>query len=511
MSVTDFKPSPRAIPTAGRRKSRALASAAGALLALLAVVLAVRALRAPLTFAAHEVLELPAVAQAEAVERFAQALRFETVSHTSDVPAYRSALEAFQAHLERSFPLVHARLKRERVGGHSLLFTWAGRNPNALGVLLMAHQDVVPAVGNATGAWRHPPFSGVVTDGFVWGRGAWDDKGRVMAQLEAVESLLRTGVQPERTVYLAFGHDEETGGYQGARAIAALLHSRGVILDYVLDEGLVVSEGIISGTHRPVALIGVAEKGSVTLRLKVSTPGGHSSMPPQQTAIGTLARAIAAIEAQPMPARLDGVAADMFMALAPEMAPPRRVLLSNLWLFGPLVKRLLETAPSTNAMLRTTTAITTVHGGLAPNVLPSTVEATINFRIKPGDSADEVLSHIRTVVAELDVTVESLPDVQAPSPVSRHDTVGYRHVGQSIVQAFGDVGVAPGLVVGGTDSRHMAVLTENIYRFSPVRARPDDLTRIHGDNERLSVSNYVEMIRFYQGLIMRSAIGTAPR
>jgi carboxypeptidase PM20D1 len=410
--------------------------------------------------------------------------------------------------LQSSFPLVHAHLKRETVGD-SLLFTWPGRDAQAPGVLLMGHMDVVPATADDPKRWRHPPFAGVVADGFVWGRGAWDDKGRVMAQLEAVESLLRAGQQPARTLYLAFGHDEETGGEQGAKKVAALLQSRGVTLDYVLDEGLVVSDGVIAGARRPVALIGVAEKGYVALQLRASTTGGHSSMPPQSTAIGKLARAIAAIEARPMPARMQGVAADMFEALAPEMTPPRRLLLANLWLFGPAVQSLLEKAPATNAMLRTTTAATVVRGGQAHNVLPSTAEATITFRLLPGDSVDDVMRHVRQTVQDDDVAIEVMPWTQPATAISPHDTAAYRTVSQSIGVAFGDVAVAPGLVVGGTDARHMAALTDRIYRFSPVRMRPDDLSRIHGDNERLAVSNYMEMIRFYQHLLMRSVIALA--
>lgn len=448
---------------------------------------------------------LPDVDVSGVAERLAAALRVETVSEGMHVRA-NETLPRLHDHLERSFPLVHAKLTRERVMDHSLLYTWPGRDPNAPPALLMAHQDVVPAAAG-TGHWTHPPFSGTVADGYIWGRGAMDDKGPLMAQLEAVESFLRHGLQPERTLYLAFGHDEELGGRaQGARAIAALLQSRGVKLHYVLDEGLLVSEGIIAGTRRPVALIGVAEKGFATIRLRATAVPGHSSMPPQRGAIGRIGRAVAALEAHPMPARLEGVAADMFTALAPEMATPQRWMLANLWLTSPLVRRALEKSPATNAMLRTTTAVTVVRGGVAPNVLPSTAEATVNFRLLPGDSADAVLAHVRKVVSEEDVEADFQEPPQAPSAISPHDAASYRAIRDSIVDAFGDVAVVPGLVVGGTDARHMTALTDQVYRFSPVRARQEDLGRIHGHDERLALSNYVEMIRFYQRLLRQTVV-----
>jgi carboxypeptidase PM20D1 len=488
----------------GRSRVAVWLGTTGIAVALLGGVLLWRAF-APAASVVAAAPQVPAVALQPAAERLAGALRFQTVSHADALDSGAAALEELHAHLERSFPLVHANLQRERVGGHSLLYTWRGRDAQAAAVLLMAHLDVVPVAPGTEGRWTHPPFGGVVADGFVWGRGAWDDKSRVMAQLEAVESLLRHGLQPARTVYLAFGHDEELGGARGAQAIAALLLARGAKLHYVLDEGLVVSDGVIPGARRPVALIGVAEKGRVTVRLRASATPGHASTPPRDSAIGRLSRAIAALEAQPMPARLQGVAAEMFGTLAPEMGPGRRVLLANLWLFGPLVQRALEQTSVTNAMVRTTTAVTVVRGGLAPNALPGMAEAMVNFRLLPGDSADDVLDHVRRVARADGVEAALMPAAQPPSGVSPHDTDGYRAIRQSVNDAFGDVAVAPGLVVGGTDARHMSGLTDRVYRFSPVRVRPDDVSRIHGDNERLAIDNYAEMIRFFQCLLLRSA------
>lgn len=498
---------PSLLPTVapiGRRLRRVAISAA-LLLVPLVVVLMARAW-APV-HAATATASPPALLQVDADDvaaRLAASLRFQTVSHQDRAEANTEAFLAFQAFLERSFPRVHASLQRERVGGLSLLYTWRGTDPAAPAVLLMAHQDVVPVSNDTEERWTHPPFAGVVADGFVWGRGAWDDKGRLIGQLEAVEAMLRDGVRPRRTVYLAFGHDEEQGGTQGAAAIASLLRARGVKLLFSLDEGMVVTEGIIAGAPRPVALVGVAEKGYAVVRLRAQADAGHSSMPPARSAIGDLSRAIAALEAKPMPARLDGVAAGMLGALAPDMGFPRRWVMSNPGLFGPLLERSLSGSPATNAMLRTTTAVTLVRGGDKENVLPGNAEALVNFRLLPGDRPEDVLEHVRRVVAGTGVEATLTERGQLPSGISPTDAEGYRAIADSVREAFGDVTVAPGLVVGGTDSKHLGDLTDKVYRFSPVRVKPEDTSRIHGSDERLSVKNYVEMIRFYERLLRRT-------
>jgi len=166
-------------------------------------------------------------------------------------------------------------------------------------LLLMAHMDVVPVEAATESSWHQPPFSGRVAEGFIWGRGAMDDKASVMGLLEAVEHLLESGFEPQRTVYLAFGHDEEIGGNSGAAKIAGLLQSRGLELEYVLDEGLNIFNGIVPGISAPVALIGVAEKGYLTLQLTAESPGGHSSAPPEHTAITVISRALQRLEGRP--------------------------------------------------------------------------------------------------------------------------------------------------------------------------------------------------------------------
>ncbi|SHN36932.1 carboxypeptidase PM20D1 [Duganella sacchari] len=438
--------------------------------------------------------------------RLAGALKFRTISEGTAGDPHAEEFERLQAYLAQAFPRLHATLKRELIG-HSMLFTWQGSDAAARPMLWAAHQDVVPIAPGTESSWQQPPFDGVVKDGFVWGRGSWDDKGSLVAQMEAIETLLAAGYQPRVTLYLAYGADEEMGGGQGAVEIAKLLKSRGVHLDYVLDEGMLVTEGIMSGISKPVALIGVAEKGYASVNLAVSMAPGHSSMPPQKTAIGMMSAALAELERNQMPAEMTGVAREMFDTIAPEMQGMNRVVLSNLWLFAPVVRKQLEQSPGTNAVMRTTTALTVVHAGNKDNVLPGRADAVVNFRVRPGDTVGGVMEHVRQTVDNEAVHATLDGGSSEPSPVSPVNSAQYALINRTIREVFSDAVVAPGVVIGATDARHYKDVSEHVYRFSPVRAGKDDLPRFHGTNERLGVDNYLEAVRFYVQLAKN---GSAP-
>lgn len=451
-----------------------------------------------------------------AAQRLGEAVRFSTIASREDAALNADQFLQFHTLLQQRFPKTHAALKRELVADLSLLYTWPGSKPELKPILLLAHQDVVPIAPGTEGDWTVPPFSGEVKDGFVWGRGSWDDKGNLMSQLEAVEMLLASGFQPERTVYLAYGADEEIGGLRGAAAIAALLKQRGVQLEFVLDEGLLILDGILPGLSKPVALIGVAEKGYMSVALSVSATPGHSSMPPKPgtSAIAMMSTALKQLEDKQLPAGIRGVGGEMFDTIAPEMSGFSRVALSNLWLFGPVVQKQLEGAASTNAMLRTTTALTIVNAGNKENVLPGRADATVNFRILPGDTKAGVLEHVTSelaqAVGEGKVAVTTLPGAKEASKVAPTDSSQYRLMNKTIREIFPGTLVAPGLMVAATDSVHYEELSDHVFKFSPVRANAEDLKRFHGTNERLSTSNYAEAIRFYHRLLSEGAKAPAP-
>lgn len=443
-----------------------------------------------------------------AISRFAGAIRLPTVSHGGGSGPDLEALAAFRRHLEASFPRVHAALAREIVNGESLLFTWKGTDETAKPILLMAHMDIVPVEPGTERSWTHGPFSGDVAGGFVWGRGTLDDKVSVMAILEAVEFLLSKRSLPGPTILLAFGHDEEIGGQAGAARVAAILKERGIHVKYALDEGSVITTGIIPGLKSPAALIGIAEKGSASIELVALSPGGHSSMPPPQTAAGIIAAALASLEAHPMPAAVDGPIAGLFDRLAPEMPFWSRLAITNQWLLGGMIVGQLEKSPTTNAALRTTTAVTIIEAGVKDNVLPARARAVVNFRIKPGDSVKDVLAHVQEVVSDRRVEIRLLyPDSAAgPSRQSSSDSLAFRTIEKTIRQVMPDAVVAPSLVVAATDTRHYEELADDVYRFQPIVLGPDDTRRIHGTDERIAVEGYKDCVRFYVQLLVNEGV-----
>lgn len=434
-----------------------------------------------------------------AAARLSAAVQLPTIWREDDRNA--KAFEDLHQHLASSFPQAHASLTVQRFGKHALLYTWPGRDPKAQAIALLAHQDVVPVAPGTEKDWQEPPFSGAVKDGHVWGRGAWDDKGNLMAIMEAVEMLLQSGFQPRQTIYLAFGADEEVGGEDGAHRIADWLEQQHIRLRFAVDEGLLITHGMVPGVRKPVALIGLAEKGYLTIKLTAHGQPGHTSMPPMRSAIGMVGEAVARLESHQMPPHLTGLPRDMFEAVAPEVEGPTRWLLSNLWLTAPLVTRQLEKAPSANAMLRTTTVATVFNAGERENVLPGVATALVNFRLLPGDRSEAVEQHVKQVLTGLNVDVSHQPQVTEASAVSRSDTPAYRLMAHTLRELQPDVVVAPGLLVGGTDSRHFAKVSDATFRFTPMHAAQPDLARFHGTNERLSLDNYVGMIQFYERLM----------
>lgn len=475
-------------------------------IALVAVMVLVAALGINTLRQGSQQLVVTAVAPLEidaqqVAQHLAGALRFRTVA-SAELPE-QNADQFLQLHdyLQHTYPLSHAVMRRETIGRYSLLYTWQGSDSTARPLMLMAHQDVVPVAPGTEAHWKAPPFDAVIRDGYIWGRGAWDNKGNLLAMLEALERLAAAGFHPRQTIYLAAGADEEVSGLRGAKQIAALLQQRGVRLDFVLDEGLLITEGMMAGLSRPAALIGVAEKGYATIFMRMEGTPGHSSMPPTASLIGTMSAALSRIEQHPLPARMGGAAEAMLSTLAPEMAPLNRMILSNLWLTAPLVTGQLQNNAATNAMLRTTMALTMVHAGDKDNVLPGTADATINSRLLPGDTEAAVLAHLRHVIDNQAIHLTPYAGNSAPSRIADRTAPGYQKIARTIREIFPGTVVAPGLMIGATDARHLESISDNVYRFSPVHALPADLARFHGTDERISVSNFVDMIRFYHQLL----------
>ncbi len=461
-------------------------------------ILAVNTLQFPSRQIAAETAAPFPVNQTEAAQRLAAAVRFPTLSGPTLDPA---VFNSFRAYLQTSFPTVFQHLKSETIG-HSLLLTWAGKQPQNPGALLLAHMDVVPVEPGTEKDWQYPPFSGAIHDGFVWGRGSIDDKSSVLAILEATETLLKQGYQPPHNLYLAFGHDEEVGGKDGAAKIAKALQQRGAKLAWTLDEGLAMVPGSMIGLQPPIALIGIAEKGYLTLHLKVKSEGGHASMPPRETAVGILSQALTRIQAEPMPPRLAGPARELFAYLGPEMRGFRKLAMANLWLFESVLLKQLQNGASTNALIRTTLAPTMLQASPKDNVMAIQAQATLNVRLLPGDNQASVETHLRQVINDPRVVLEAQEGFHAgASPTSSTQTPAFALLQRTIRQTYPEALVAPSLVLAGTDSRNYEALAKDQYRFQPLYLSQADLARIHGTNERVAIDNYAQAIAFYGRLI----------
>ena len=438
-------------------------------------------------------------------QNLSRAIQYKTISSQDPSKFDAAPFIAFHKFLEEAFPRTHSQLKKEVINKYSLLYTWKGSDENLKPIVLMAHFDVVPVSYGSGGDWTYPPFSGKIADGFIWGRGSLDDKGCLLALMEAVEASLAGGFRPRRTIYLAFGHDEEIGGSNGAAYIAESLKSRNVKAELVLDEGALIAMGLVPGVTPPVSLIGIAEKGYMTLVLTVEQAGGHSAMPPPQSAVGILSTAIHNLQNNPFPAKMEGPGMQMFDYVGPEMPFGMKLLFANRWLFSPLIKSELEKTNSMNASIRTTIAPTIFNAGTKENVLPQKATAMVNFRLFPGDSVEYVIDHVKKAIDDPRVMVTpSSHHPQEASAVSDINQKGYQMVQQTIREVFPQSIVAPYLVVAGTDTKHYEDISDSIYRFVPMKFTSDDLGRIHGTNERLGINNLEEMIKFYIQLIRNS-------
>lgn len=425
----------------------------------------------------------------------AEALTFPTVEGNEE------AKENFLAFLERTYPRVHGELSVEVVGTYSRIYQWKGKNAQRLPVLLTAHYDVVPVEEGTQHHWTCPPFSGEIRENFVYGRGALDDKNQVICILETLERALEKGEEPQRDIYFALGHDEEVGGKEGAQAMAKLFQDRGLIFSSVLDEGGAVVEDALPGFFQPFAFVGVAEKGSSMVQLRVQGEGGHSSMPAGPSSVAILAQAIARLTENPMKIRLTPVV-ERFLQELSGVGGVQGFLLRRPRLFFPLLGRSLEKIPTMNAMLRTTMAVTRIQGGEADNLLPQEAWALVNVRLLPGDTLEEVLQEMKKIVRDLPVVVSRIT-VEEASSLSPRDTPEYEALKEVIGEIFPKIPVLPYIMAGSSDSRKYEPCCRNIFRFSAVKLTSADLTTVHGTDERVSLENLETMFHFYQKLLLR--------
>jgi len=473
--------------------------AAAACLLLIIIIVILRAvLQPPVQKPLHRtVRRLPDLDAA--VQHLSEAVQFATVSHTDPEKTDWNAFEQFYAWMLKTYPRIASTLQRETINGYTRIFKWEGSDKSLQPALFIAHQDVVPA-GDLS-AWQYEPFSGTVADHFVWGRGAMDIKVQLIEILESVEFLLSQGFQPKRGVYIAFGHDEEINGKEGAAAAAAYFAEKKIHFSFLLDEGGCVTKGMLEGIRRPVATVGVAEKGYIDINLTAESTGGHASMPPRHSSVGILSRALAVLEQRQLPLRLTPTIRKLFSAVSPYMPFRYRLVTANLWLFKPLFLRMVAKSSTGNALLRSTITPTMTQGSHTPNVLPPKAKATVNCRILPGETKETIISYIRrTTAGKFPVSIEMVKG-EDPSRTTAVESDEFDVLKKTISQIFPDAVAAPYIMVGGTDARNYEQVCDCIFRFSPYAIDSEELSRMHSFNERISIDNIRKGLAFYLQLI----------
>lgn len=448
-----------------------------------------------------EAITLPVINTISA-GNLSKAIAFQTVSVAVDTPADTVAFTGLHRFVAAAYPLIASKLKKETVSTLSLLYTWQGKSAALKPVILTAHMDVVGV--EEPDLWTRPPFSGENDGTYIWGRGTLDDKGEMIMILEAVEKLLAEGYQPERTIYLAFGHDEEISGGSGAVAIASILKQRGVQAEYLLDEGAAVTLGIVPMISRPVALVGTSEKGKLSVRLTVELPGGHSAYPKKESAITVMTKALNHITDNQMKAHIATPVNDFMRYIGPEMPFYSRVIFANRWLFEDVILKIYQMGTTSSALVRTTTAPTIVHSGLKDNVVPSRAEAVVNFRILPGETSADVTQHLKKVIDDDRLKISILKGNNEPRPVSPVHGFGFSCIVKTIGQVYPDAVLAPTMLVVGTDSREYAGICTNIYNFAPIVVNAEDIARMHGLDERIKIEDFNKGIVFYYQLLKNS-------
>lgn len=464
----------------------------------------------------------------ESVERLVGGIRIPTVSNEVYANTDFKPFDEFMAYLQDEYPRIYSTMDTATVNKYGLLFHWKGKNPQAKPILLLSHYDVVPVIGydpedklesegnivfdmsqkvalpfdSIQTEWQYPPFSGAVANGRIYGRGTLDMKGMLFSILEGADALIAEGFQPEQDIWFAFGHDEEVSGRQGAVKIADYFKSKGLTFDAVYDEGGIIAapRSAIESVDKPIALIGTGEKGFLTLRISVRGIGGHSSMPPAKSSLVYAAEIIEKLNNNQMPAEIISPIQGFLDNIGGEMDFTSRLAIANQWLLKPLLIKSFSKSPASNALIRTTTAISMAKGSDAPNVLTSTSEVTVNFRILPGNTVAQVMEHVIDLCKDYDVHVETISS-REPSSVSPTDSKGYNKMKEVISELYPEAIVSSYITIGGTDAYKYQIVSDNIYRFMPVYLNKYEQRTIHNENESISLEGYGKMIWYFKELM----------
>lgn len=451
-----------------------------------------------------------------AAQRLSQAVQFPTISNQDRSDFDEEAFNNYHDFLVESYPLVHKTLKRELVGDprpFSLIYTWEGKDPSLPPAVFMAHQDVVPIAEESRDQWEVEPFSGEIKDGYIWGRGSLDDKNQIHAILEATEMKIKEGFQPERTILFVFGHDEEVGGPEGAKHAADIIEQRYDKIAFVIDESAPLIPGVFPGIRDNTALIGIAQKGYVSLEIAINGMGGHSSQPAGESNIVALAKAVEKVEAAQFPYKIHDAVRYQYRFMGPELPEDQQPMYKAVAYgendsISDLEQKFIDVMSQnqvTRAMLHTTTAVTMFNAGIKDNVLPPAATAVVNFRPMPGDTPEVIIEHVKKAIGDERITVRDISASTPATNVADPNGEGYKMLEKTIRQTWGnDLIVSPFFVIGGSDSKHFQArdFAPDVYTITALQLESvKEFEGFHGVNERILVDEYGRSIGFFYKLM----------
>lgn len=432
----------------------------------------------------------------EAIKALQKLITFKTVSYhdkeKEDDEQFKGLIDALPSLYGEVFKVCEKRELEDR----ALLFKWKGKsekNPT----VLMAHYDVVPADEDK---WDKDPFSGIIEDGVLWGRGSLDTKVTFNGILSAANKLIKDGFVPEKDIYFAFSGGEEVNG-NGAKRIVEYFKENKIDPALVVDEGGAVVENVFPGVKKPCALIGIAEKGLMNVRFKSNSMGGHASAPKHHTPVGLISRACYRIEKKPFKSHLTAPVKEMFDTLGRHSSFVYRIIFSNLWCFKPVLSLLAQkSGGEMNALMRTTVAFTQASGSKAPNVIPPTASMVANIRLNPEDSIEKALEYFKKTIKDENVNIEFL-EGNNPSLISTTKCEGFEKLSQAVASTWKGSILSPYLMVQCSDSRHYGEISDKVFRFSAMDLTSEERATIHGHNERIRIETAERTVEFYIRLI----------
>ncbi len=468
------------------------------ILAALAVLAAIVLIRAAMCKPVHtdsKAVQPISVDSAAAVDHLAQLVRIPTVSNPDAAKFDEKVFEHFREELKRLYPTVHANCPPMRFDHTGMLFHWKGKSKEEPTVL-MAHYDVVPVDEEG---WKHAPFGGEIIDGELWGRGTIDTKITLVGILEAAENLMKQGFVPEHDVYLSFAGDEEVSG-NGAPAIVEYMQANGIRPAMVVDEGGAVVEGVFPGVTKPIAVVGIGEKGVMNVELTARAAGGHASTPAVPSTLGMLCRAVADCESHQFKAHLTEPVRELLNNVGPHAPFGLRILTANMWLFGPLLPLLAgKLGGELGAMMRTTMAFTMAKGSKQINVLPNEATAGINLRLINADTPERAEARLRSVINNDKVEVKTTYS-QPASPYASSQGEHWDKLSKAIGDTWQGSIVSPYLMMACSDSRHFSKICKDVYKFSAMALTKEQRGYIHNNDERIPLTEIAKTVEFFTRL-----------